>query len=171
MNLQIDRVESAMGTILLVTDGECLCALDFADCETRMAELLQRRFGPYRLNESTDPLGFSSRMRAYLSGDLTAIESIPVRTDGSPFHRRVWAALRAIPAGTTTTYGALAATLGQPTASRAVGLANSRNPVGIVVPCHRVIGANATLTGYAGGLGRKRWLLEHEGITLAEPRR
>jgi methylated-DNA-[protein]-cysteine S-methyltransferase len=89
-----------------------------------------------------------------------------VATGGTPFQRRVWSALREIPVGRTVSYGALAQQLGQPSAARAVGLANGRNPIGIVVPCHRVIGSNAALTGYAGGLARKRWLLEHEGVRL-----
>jgi methylated-DNA-[protein]-cysteine S-methyltransferase len=87
-----------------------------------------------------------------------------VATNGTDFQKSVWHALRAIPAGQTVTYGELARRLGQPTAMRAVGLANGANPIGIVVPCHRVVGANGTLTGYAGGLERKRWLLAHESV-------
>ncbi len=166
MNLRIDRIESPIGTVTIVADGECLCALDFDDHGARMELLLRKRYGTFRLAEANDPLGFSSRIRAYLSGDLASIEDLPVQLGGTPFQRRVWSALRAIPAGTTSTYGAIAALLGQPKASRAVGLANSLNPVAIVVPCHRVVGANRTLTGYAGGLDRKHWLLEHEGAAL-----
>ena len=98
----------------------------------------------------------------FFAGDVEAIAPLAVRTNGTDFQRRVWAALRRIPAGRTTTYGELAATIGAPAASRAVGLANGANPIAIVVPCHRVIGANGTLTGYGGGLARKRWLLDHE---------
>ena len=104
----------------------------------------------------------SAALEAFFAGRLQAIDAVAVHTGGTAFQRRVWAALRAIPAGTTTTYGRLAAALGQPTASRAVGLANGANPVVIVVPCHRVIGADGTLTGYGGGIERKRWLLDHE---------
>ena len=86
---------------------------------------------------------------------------------GTPFQRAVWAALRRIPAGETLSYGQLAAQIGKPKAVRAVGLANGSNPVGVVVPCHRVIGADGSLTGYGGGLPRKLWLLEHEGARLA----
>ena len=92
------------------------------------------------------------------------------RPAAPPFQREVWAALRAIPVGATTSYGRLAAAIGRPKAVRAVGLANGSNPIGIVVPCHRVIGADASLTGYGGGLERKRWLLEHEGVHLPAPR-
>jgi methylated-DNA-[protein]-cysteine S-methyltransferase len=93
---------------------------------------------------------------------VRAIDAVDVRTGGTDFQRRVWAALRRIPAGTTTSYGRLAAAIGSPSACRAVGLANGANPIGIVVPCHRVIGADKTLTGYGGGIDRKRWLLDHE---------
>jgi methylated-DNA-[protein]-cysteine S-methyltransferase len=106
----------------------------------------------------------TSRIRDYFSGDHHAIDSIPVNAGGTPFQQQVWHALRAIPSGTTMTYGALALQLGRPTASRAVGAANGANPIGIVVPCHRVIGANTSLTGYARGLERKTWLLRHEGF-------
>src|ERR1700736_2299279 len=105
-------------------------------------------------------------MRRALAGDLSAIDKVPVKTGGTAFQREVWAALRTIPAGKTVSYGALAAQLERPKAVRAVGLATGANPVGVVVPCHRVIGANASLTGYGGGLQRKRWLLEHEGVVL-----
>jgi O-6-methylguanine DNA methyltransferase len=101
-------------------------------------------------------------MDQYFAGSLTALEGIVCQTNGSPFQRRVWQALRAIPPGTTTTYGAIARSCDMPNASRAVGLANGANPIAIVVPCHRVIGASGALTGYAGGLHRKQWLLDHE---------
>jgi methylated-DNA-[protein]-cysteine S-methyltransferase len=109
-------------------------------------------------------------VRAYLGGDLRALDDVAVNAGGTPFQARVWNELRRIPAGTTITYGELARRLGQPSANRAVGHANSLNPVAIVVPCHRVIGADATLTGYAGGLDRKRWLLQHEGVALPNER-
>jgi len=102
------------------------------------------------------------QLREYFAGERTEFD-LALATVGSPFQRRVWAALRDIPYGRTESYGALAARIGQPTASRAVGLANGRNPIAIVVPCHRVIGASGTLTGYAGGVERKRWLLDLEG--------
>jgi methylated-DNA-[protein]-cysteine S-methyltransferase len=90
------------------------------------------------------------------------IDTLPVETGGTPFQREVWHALREIPCGTTTSYGKLAELIGRPAAMRAVGLANGANPVAVVVPCHRVIGANGSLTGYGGGIERKRWLLDHE---------
>jgi AraC family transcriptional regulator of adaptative response/methylated-DNA-[protein]-cysteine methyltransferase len=155
---------SFAGDILIVTDGnDTLRALDFADYEPRMRTLLARHYGAVTLVEGDAPARVTSTLDAYFGGDTTALDALPVATAGSDFQRSVWAALRAIPAGTTTGYGALAAALGKPGAARAVGLANGANPIGIVVPCHRVIGANGTLTGYAGGVARKEWLLRHEG--------
>ncbi|MDX6749203.1 methylated-DNA--[protein]-cysteine S-methyltransferase [Geminicoccaceae bacterium 1502E] len=171
MSLLIDRIAHETGTIILVSDGRSLRALDYDEYEPRMMRLLRARCEDVRLVERDDPQGFSSRLRAYLAGALDAIEAIPVETGGTPFQQRVWQALRTIPAGSTRSYGALAALLGQAGASRAVGHANSLNPVAIVVPCHRVVGANGKLTGYAGGIERKRWLLAHEGASLDLPPR
>lgn len=101
------------------------------------------------------------QLEAYFAGRLTRFD-VPLDLGGTPFERRIWAALTAVPYGATTTYGKLAALLGKPSAARAVGGANHRNPVSIIVPCHRVIGASGGLTGYGGGLWRKEWLLAHE---------
>jgi methylated-DNA-[protein]-cysteine S-methyltransferase len=131
-----------------------------------MMTLLQRRYGPVHLAQTANPYGFSCRIRAYFAGDYSCLDDIPVNTGGTSFQQHVWSALRTIPAGTTTTYGELAARLDKPTAYRAVGAANALNPIGIVLPCHRVIGADASLTGYAGGIERKHWLLQHEGCAL-----
>jgi methylated-DNA-[protein]-cysteine S-methyltransferase len=114
------------------------------------------------LTGGTAPAEIVQALGAYFEGQLDALDRLPVAAGGTPFQRLVWSALRTIPAGTTTSYGRLAASIGRPGASRAVGLANGANPIGIVVPCHRVIGAAGQLTGYGGGLDRKRWLLEHE---------
>jgi methylated-DNA-[protein]-cysteine S-methyltransferase len=165
MTLLVDTLDSPIGPVHLVTDGRALCALELGAREERLLTLLRARYGPdVALEEARDPLGLTARARAWFAGDLSAFDGVPVDGGGTPFQRRVWAALRRIPAGETTTYGALAAALGVPQASRAVGRANGQNPVAIVVPCHRVIGASGHLTGYAGGLERKRWLLEHERI-------
>jgi methylated-DNA-[protein]-cysteine S-methyltransferase len=163
MELQIDRINSDIGSILIVTDSEKLCALDFADYEQRMMQFLQKRYAQLQLTPMVDPLGFSSRIRAYLQGDYASLDPIPVNPGGTAFQQQVWLALRSIAPGTTRSYGQLAAQLGHPKAARAVGLANSLNPIAIIIPCHRVIGANQSLTGYAGGLARKQWLLQHEG--------
>ena len=162
MKLTISPIASPIGTVLIVTDGVALRALDFADYEARMHQLLRLHYGTYTLTPVGDAGAPGRLMQAYFNGDLAAIERVPVATGGTAFQRQVWAALRDIPAGTTTSYGALAANCGRPKASRAVGLANGSNPVSIVVPCHRVIGANAKLTGYGGGLHRKHWLIAHE---------
>ncbi len=161
--LQFDRIDSPIGAIVLVVDDKRLCSLDFADYEARMMTLLQRRYGEVQLEQVNDPCGFSSRIRDYLAGDYACLDAIPVNTGGTAFQQQVWLALRSIPPGKTLTYGELAAQLGKPTAYRAVGGTNALNPVAIVLPCHRVIGASSSLTGYAGGLERKRWLLQHEG--------
>lgn len=173
MQLTLTRHTAPVGDLLIVTDADgVLRALDFADFEDRMRLLLGRHYGAVTLSDGPAPPAVIAALDAYFAGDATALDALPVRTGGSDFQRSVWAALRAIPAGTTTGYGALAAILGKPGAARAVGLANGSNPIGIVVPCHRVIGANGTLTGYAGGVERKRWLLEHEGaLARAIPRR
>ena len=108
-------------------------------------------------------------LAAYFDGRIDAIDAVEVAMGGTVFQREVWAALRGIPAGSHLNYGRLAERIGRPEAVRAVGAANGANPIGIVVPCHRVIGANAALTGYGGGLHRKRWLLEHEGAAGFAP--
>lgn len=166
--LLIDKIDFESGQILLVSDGEKLCALDFAGYESRMMKLLEKRYGAVCLIEKSNPQGFSDRIHAYLSGDLSSVKEIPVSTGGTPFQQQVWLALRSILPGTVMTYGELAERIGKPTAYRAVGMTNSLNPIAIVLPCHRVIGANASLTGYAGGLERKRWLLRHEGTDLTK---
>ena len=164
--LVLDRLDSPAGPIVLVASGAGLVLVDFGEPEDRLWRMLERRFAGTRPEPATDPLGATSALRAYLGGRLDAIDNLPVDAGGTPFQRRCWAALRTIPAGTTWSYRRLAAEIGQPSAMRAVGLANGANPVGIVVPCHRVIGADGSLTGYGGGIERKRWLLEHEGAML-----
>jgi methylated-DNA-[protein]-cysteine S-methyltransferase len=109
----------------------------------------------------------AAQLEEYFAGERTRFD-LPLSPVGTPFQLRVWAELREIPYGGTTTYGRIATDLGQPTASRAVGLANGRNPIAVIVPCHRVIGSDGSLTGFGGGLDRKRWLLEHERRVLAE---
>ncbi|MGP0090019.1 MAG: methylated-DNA--[protein]-cysteine S-methyltransferase [Xanthobacteraceae bacterium] len=171
--LRRDTLMSPIGTLVLVTDqAGILRALDFEDYEPRMLRLLARHCGMTPLVAGTAPDDVRRALRAYFDGDLAALRRIRWATSGTDFQRSVWAALTKIPVGTTRSYQMLAAAIARPRAVRAVGLANGSNPVAIVVPCHRVIGANGTLTGYGGGLQRKRWLLEHEGVRLsgvAEP--
>ncbi|QRE75057.1 methylated-DNA--[protein]-cysteine S-methyltransferase [Methylobacterium aquaticum] len=164
----VGTLPSPIGTMLLVFDEEArLRALDWSDHEERMRRLLRLHYGTaFALRDAAVPSAIHDPLAAYFAGDLGAIDGLAVCTNGTAFQREVWAALRTIPAGTTLSYGALAQRLGRTKAVRAVGLANGANPVGLVVPCHRVIGANATLTGYGGGLHRKQWLLTHEGVSL-----
>ena len=158
------------GPMLLVSDdAERVRALDWEDHADRLHHLMRLYEGPVRLEPRTSPSAGRHAIEAYFAGELTAIDTVPAQTGGTTFQRAVWAALRTIPTGRTTTYGALAVRLGRPKAMRAVGMANGSNPISIIVPCHRVIGANASLTGYGGGLERKRWLLRHEGAIAAEP--
>jgi len=159
----LDRIATPVGEVLLVVDGaDSVVALDFQDFEDRMMRLLVRHHGAVVLAEGRAPETVRGAVMAYFGGDAKALEGLAVRTNGTAFQREVWAALRTIPAGETRTYGQLAAAIGRPKAVRAAGLANGQNPIALIVPCHRVIGANGTLTGYAGGLERKRWLLAHE---------
>jgi methylated-DNA-[protein]-cysteine S-methyltransferase len=151
--------------MLIVTDGEQrLRAADWADHEDRMHRLLHRHYHDVAIRKLAAGRRSAARcaLEAYFEGDLNAVGALATATNGTDFQRQVWSALRRIPAGSVLSYGALAARLGRPTAARAVGMANGANPIAIVVPCHRVIGADAAMTGYGGGLERKRWLLSHE---------
>jgi methylated-DNA-[protein]-cysteine S-methyltransferase len=163
MRLLSDHILSTLGTLVIVIRDGRLCAVDFEDCRPRLAASIESRYGPVELQRTPDPFGMSTRIFAYLAGDLRAIDRLAVETGGTPFQQEVWAALRAIPPGITVTYAELARKVGRPAAMRAVGTINGRNPIAIVVPCHRVVGADGSLTGYSGGLWRKRWLLTHEG--------
>ena len=162
------RHASPAGVILLVWDSAGrLRALDFEDYEDRMRRLLRRHYGGVDLRPGTPPGKITGALDRYFAGELAALDDLEVATGGTAFQREVWAALRDIPAGRTQSYGGLAAAIGRPRAVRAAGLANGANPVAIVTPCHRVIGADGSLTGYGGGLERKRWLLAHEGVRIA----
>jgi len=163
--LHFDSFDSPIGKVLFALDGDKLCALDFEDFEDRMRTLLARHYGEFELVRG--PAGSARRihaaLRAYFAGDIRALDSIDVSTGGTDFQQRCWQALRTIAPGATASYAEQARRIGNPKAVRAVGTTNGRNPVAIVLPCHRVIGADGTLTGYAGGLWRKEWLLRHEG--------
>jgi methylated-DNA-[protein]-cysteine S-methyltransferase len=163
IKLWTDTIESPIGQISIVVDDDRLCAVDFADYQARMMKLLARRYRSVELVPQNNPLGLAARLQAYLAGDPIDLNEIPVRMGGTAFQQQVWRKLTEIPVGEVWTYGQLAKSIDRPTASRAVGMANSLNPIAIVVPCHRVIGAQGKLTGYAGGLDRQRWLLQHEG--------
>ena len=167
-SLHLTRVPSPIGDMLLVTDGDVLVSLDYSGYEHRMMQLLTKRYGTFSLREDACADGVLTHLSAYLDGDLTAIDNIPVNPGGTAFQAKVWQALRSIPAGTVVSYGDLARQLGNPAAVRAVGTSIGLIPFSNVLPCHRGIGANGKLTGYAGGLERKRWLLAHEGVVLGQ---
>ncbi|MGH6864012.1 MAG: methylated-DNA--[protein]-cysteine S-methyltransferase [Methylocella sp.] len=161
--LRLDHLQTPIGTALLVTDeAGVLRAFDFENFEARMARLLRRHHGATNLEPGAAPRAVKNPVSRYFDGDLQALDEVFWATDGAPFQRSVWAALTTIPAGETLSYRGLAERIGKPKAVRAVGLAIGANPVAIIVPCHRVIGADGSLTGYGGGLARKQWLLDHE---------
>jgi methylated-DNA-[protein]-cysteine S-methyltransferase len=166
-HLALDRLDTPIGIALLVTNHNgALCALDWIDYESRLTTLLRRYYGSVELTDNTAPSEIRTALSRYFDGDLGQLDGIACHIPGTPFQNRIWTALRHIPAGTTLSYGTLAAQLGAPAAMRAVGHANGANPLSVVVPCHRLIGANGSLTGYGGGIARKRWLLEHEGVEV-----
>jgi methylated-DNA-[protein]-cysteine S-methyltransferase len=159
MEIFFDEVQTPTGAMLLAADGKGnLLRLLWNDSETK----LRRHYPDAVIKKRRDPFGLASALRDYMKGETAIIDKLPVTFAGSEFQNKVWRALRAIPSGTTSSYGELAKRIGLPGAARAVGLANGANPVCVVVPCHRVIGANGSLTGFGGGLNRKRWLLAHE---------
>lgn len=162
--LSLDRLRSPLGEILLVTDETGVVrALDFHDYAPRMARLLRLHYGDLSPQDSAAPATVRQSLADYFDGQMDALLAISWGTGGTAFQRRVWTALLDVPAGSTSTYAALAARIDKPAAVRAVGAANGANPIAILVPCHRLVGVNGSLTGYAGGLERKAWLLRHEG--------
>jgi methylated-DNA-[protein]-cysteine S-methyltransferase len=165
LHLLMDRIETPIGEMVIVADHDGnLRATFWTDREAHLHDALRRRYreNGFALEAARNPHGLTDAIGRYFAGELTAIDILPVKTAGTAFQREVWRALREISCGTTLSYAKLAARIGRPNAVRAVGLANSSNPVGVVVPCHRVIGSDGSLTGYGGGIERKRWLLEHE---------
>jgi len=163
----LDRLQTPIGVALLVTDAQgVLRALDWEDYAPRMKELLRLHYGAVVLRDARAPEALRQALSGYFKGDLDRLRTIEWRVAGTPFQQKVWHALANIPAGTTMSYGALAAKLDAPTAMRAVGHANGSNPISVVLPCHRLIGANGSPVKYGGGLSRKKWLLEHESVVL-----
>lgn len=160
--LDLDRIDTPIGDLLVVTDGPVLCAADFEDGTTRVPDLLRIRFGEVDLRPGRAPDVVRDAFARYFDGAMTAFDALDLRTGGTAFQERVWAALRTLRPGERLAYSALARRIGKPRAVRAVGAANGRNPISVVIPCHRLVGKDGSLTGYAGGLARKAWLLEHE---------
>jgi methylated-DNA-[protein]-cysteine S-methyltransferase len=165
--LTLDRLATPIGTALLVTDeAGYLRAFNWTDYEDHMLAWIRRHYPKAALRDGRSPDAVRAPFEAYFKGDASALDAVPWRASGTPFQLAVWETLCTIPAGETLSYAGLAERIGRPTAVRAVGLANGANPVAVVVPCHRVIGTNGSLTGYGGGLPRKQWLLAHEGANF-----
>jgi len=161
--LQLETVPSPIGDLLVATVGDAVCAVAFEGGEADTDRYLTRRYGECVQVQGRVPARLRDALARYFEGDLAAFDGIEAVARGTAFQERVWGALRKIPAGRTASYADIAQQIGQPTAVRAVGLANGQNPVPIIVPCHRIIGRDGSLTGFGGGLERKAWLLRHEG--------
>lgn len=165
LRLAIETIETPIGAMLLAAcpDG-FLRAADFADCEARLVGLLKRRLGKaaFSLEAGKVSADITKAMGAYFAGEIAAIDRIALKTDGTAFQQTVWHGLRDIAPGSPLAYGRMAERLGRPQSARAVGHANGANPFCVIIPCHRLVGADGALTGYSGGTNRKRWLLDHE---------
>lgn len=170
MRMTLSQLDSPLGTLLLATDGQGrLRALELAGRRARLHRNLQAQYGATELTEGPAPAAIAEALRRYLEGEWHALDRLEVATAGSEAQQRAWAALRRIPAGQTATYGAIGQAMGITDWRAAVdaGAAVGANPIALVIPCHRVLGANGDLKGYAWGPQRKRWLLEHEGALAA----
>jgi len=158
-----DKMNTPLGTATLIADENGALRMFFWEEHAEIwRKAFHRRHGAAAVMPRRDAFGHVGALKRYFEGEIAALDTISVAFAGTPFQKKVWNALRSIEGGTTLSYGALAKRIGAPAAVRAVGLANGSNPIGVVVPCHRVIGSDGSLTGYGGGLARKRWLLEHE---------
>jgi methylated-DNA-[protein]-cysteine S-methyltransferase len=158
----IQTVESPIGPLTAAEKGGRVCLLHFGH-DGPDIDLLFDRWYPGEPRARQPLPGVSTLLGRYFAGELGVLETLAVELNGTPFQKKTWHALRRIPAGSTISYAQLAKRIGEPAAVRAVGSANGANPVAVIVPCHRVIGSDGTLTGYGGGLDRKQWLLAHEG--------
>jgi methylated-DNA-[protein]-cysteine S-methyltransferase len=165
MNLCLSEHPTPLGPLTVVTRGDALCVVAFSHHEDHaegLVRALQKRYPDLPVAPGAAPRAVAEAFLAYWGGDVGALDALAVEPSGTAFQARVWAALRGIPAGTTIAYAELSRRVGSPGASRAAGSANGANPISIVIPCHRVIRGDGDLSGYAGGVPRKRWLLEHE---------
>lgn len=162
----IATLASPIGPLTIAARRERVCLLHFGEEGNVVRSALQRWYPGTAIEPQDDPAGAATALQAYFAGQLDALDALEVELNGTGFQKRVWEALRQVGAGTTATYAELARAICAPSAVRAVGAANGANPIAVVVPCHRIIGTNGHLTGYGGGLDRKRWLLEHEGLRL-----
>jgi methylated-DNA-[protein]-cysteine S-methyltransferase len=168
--LTAETIETPLGGLVVATDQHAAIYLvEFADCQARIERWMSHyaKANPFRLAPGSIAPAIRRAFARYFDGDVVALDALAVRFVGTPFHRQVWSALRAIGPGQTLSYGEFAERLGRPRAARAVGHANGANPLSIVVPCHRLVAADGGLTKYGGGLERKRWLLDHEKRFIA----
>jgi methylated-DNA-[protein]-cysteine S-methyltransferase len=164
-----ETLATPLGQLVLVSDADgALLGADFVDTEARLQRSLERRFGRagWRLERAQRGLDSPrlQALRAYFQGALHALHGLPLQLHGSDLQREVWPALRAVAPGRTESYAELAARIDRAGSARAIGTAVAANPLLLVLPCHRIVGAGGALTGYAAGIERKRWLLEHEGV-------
>lgn len=164
--IELAVVETPIDALTLAARNGRVCLVHFDGDDPSLRAKLQRWYPKESISDGSDPGGAAEALARYFEGDLLALDRIRVEMNGTPFQKRVWDALRQIPAGKTASYADIAVLIGAPAAVRAVGTANGANPVAVVVPCHRIIGSNGSLTGYGGGLQRKEWLLRHEGDRL-----
>jgi methylated-DNA-[protein]-cysteine S-methyltransferase len=167
--IELSVLESPLGDLVLAFSEGGLCALQFDESPAQLRARLERSYPGTKFGKVSGTAEVAAKLSAYFSGALQGLETIPVAPKGTAFQQRVWTTLRAIPLGETRSYLQIAKAIGNPSAVRAVGAANGQNPIAVVVPCHRVIASDGTLCGYGGGLWRKEWLLEHEGVLQAPP--
>lgn len=161
--IRVHTFDSPIGPLTTAERAGRVCLLHFGPDGADVDRMFDRWY-PGEARQRAPLAGIGGVLSRYFGGEIAAIDAVPVELNGTPFQKTVWAALRRIPFGTTISYAELARRIGEPAAVRAVGTANGANPVAVIVPCHRVIGTNGTLTGYGGGLERKQWLLSHEGV-------
>lgn len=165
--IALATIDSPVGALTIAARGPKVCLVHFGAITDRMRSTIEAWYPGSTLASSADPGGAVTVLRRYFDGDLEILDGVEVELHGTPFQQRVWMALRTVKAGTTLSYSELAERVGSPSAIRAVGAANGANPIAIVLPCHRIIGRNGSLTGYGGGLDRKQWLLGHERVGAA----
>ncbi|HYC56398.1 MAG TPA: methylated-DNA--[protein]-cysteine S-methyltransferase [Candidatus Binatia bacterium] len=164
-SVRFDSIDSPVGRVTFALSDKGVCGLAMGEHWPRIRARLEERFPAARIVQARLPEQRTS-LQAYFAGRIDALEDLDVDLEGTPFQGAVWRALRSVKPGRTASYGDIARRIGKPAAVRAVGLANGSNPVSLIVPCHRIIGSDGSLTGYGGGLDRKRWLLTHEGALL-----
>ncbi len=167
-SLEMMPYQSPIGMMDVILDGDILVCMDFSDNPERSKCLLTRRFGQIEMIRSSHPTPVHHALDRYFSHGGDPFHDLRLDTGGTPFQSSVWCALRQIPPGETIDYSTLARKVGNPKAIRAAASCNARNPISIIIPCHRVIGRDGSLRGYAGGQERKRWLIQHEQRCLKD---